>query len=63
MLNSKRKSTCTKHLNDSKAFIEYPNYMDDIYKKSEEYNPNKKWKILVVFDDMIADMLTLIQYN
>ena len=31
--------------------------MDDIYKNIEEYNPNKKWKILIVFDDMIADML------
>ena len=33
--------------------------MDDIYKNMEEYkilNPNKKWKILVAFDDMIADM-------
>ena len=31
--------------------------MDDIYKNIEEYNPNKKLKILIVFDDMIADML------
>ena len=31
--------------------------MDDIYKSIEEYNPNKKRKILIVFDDMIADML------
>ena len=31
--------------------------MDDIYKNIEEYNPNKKGKILIVFDDMIADML------
>ena len=29
--------------------------MDDIYKNFEEYNPNKKRKILIVFDDMIAD--------
>ena len=38
--------------------------MDDVYKNIEEYNPNKKRKILIVFDDMIADMLineTLIQ--
>ena len=32
--------------------------MDDIYKNIEEYNPNKKPKILIVFDDMIADMLS-----
>ena len=31
--------------------------MDDIYKIIEEYNPNKKRKILILFDDMIADML------
>ena len=32
--------------------------MDHIYKNIEDYNPNKKRKILIVFDDMIADMLT-----
>ena len=32
--------------------------MNDIYKNIEEYNPNKKRKILIVFDDMIADMLS-----
>ena len=48
----------TKHLNDSKAFIEYSNDMDNIYKNIEEYNPNKKQKILIVFDDMIAGMVS-----
>ena len=32
--------------------------MDDIYKNIEKYNPNKKSKILIVFDVMIADMLS-----
>ena len=32
--------------------------MDAIYKNIEEYNPNKKRKILIVFDDTIADMLS-----
>ena len=32
--------------------------MDDIYKNIEDYNPNKWLKILIVFDDMIADMLS-----
>ena len=36
----------------------HSNDMINIYKKIEEYNPNKKHKILVVFDDMIADMLS-----
>ena len=31
--------------------------MDDIYKNFEEYNPSKKRKILIVFDDMIADKI------
>ena len=58
MLISKRKSTGLKYLNDSKAFIEYSNDMDDIYINIEDYNPNKKQKILTVFDDMIADLLS-----
>ena len=32
--------------------------MDDIYKNIEEYNPVKERKILIVFSDMIADMLS-----
>ena len=56
-LVDKRKSTGLKHFNDSKAFIEYSNDMDDICKNIEEYNPNEKRKILIVFEDMIPDML------
>ena len=37
--------------------MEHSNYMDDICKNIEEYNPNKERKILIVFDYMIADML------
>ena len=33
-------------------------YMDNIYEYIKEYNPNKKQKILTVFDDMIADILS-----
>ena len=36
----------------------YPNDMNDIYKNIEEYNPNKKRKILIVFGDMIAVILS-----
>ena len=32
--------------------------MNHIYKNNEEYNPNKKQKILIFFDDMIADILS-----
>ena len=47
-----------KHLNDSKAFFEYLNNIDNIYKNIEEYSPNKKCKMVIVFDDMIATMLS-----
>ena len=57
-LINKQESTGLKYFNDSKAFIEYSNDMADIYKNIEEYNSNKKRKILIVFDDMIADMLS-----
>ena len=57
MLINKLESTGLKYLNDSKAFIEYYNDMDDIYKNIEEYNPNKKHEILIVFVAMIAGML------
>ena len=45
------------HLEDPKAFMEYSNDMEDAYKNIENYNPGKKRKILIVFDDMIADMI------
>ena len=56
-LINKRESTGLKHLNDPKAFIEYSNDMQDVYKNIEEYNPGKKGKTLIVFDDMIIDMI------
>ena len=57
MLINKRECTGLKHLNNSKAFIEYSNDMGDVDINNEEYNPNKKTKILIVFDDMITVML------
>ena len=45
------------HYDDSKAFMEYSNDMQDVYKNIEDYNPDKKRKILLVFDEMIADMI------
>ena len=56
-LINKRNSTRLTHLNDPKTFIEYSNDMQDIYKNMEEHNPSKKRKILIVFDDMIADTI------
>ena len=53
-----RKNTGIKHLNDGNAFIEYSSTMDDVYKNTDDYNPNRKRNILIVFDDMIADIMT-----
>ena len=53
----KHEDVGTKNFNDSKAFIEYSNDMNDVYKNIEEYNSNKKRKTLTVFDGIIADML------
>ena len=58
LLINKSESTDVKYLTNSKSFNEYSNEMDDIYKIIEEYNPNKERKILIVFDDMVADMLS-----
>ena len=46
-----------KHLNDVKSFIEYSTDVNNIYKNIKEYSPNKKRKILIVFFNMITDML------
>ena len=37
--------------------------MDDIYKNIKEYHPNKKRKLLIVFENKIADMLTNKKHN
>ena len=46
-----------KHFNDRKAFIQYSNDMQDAYKNINEYNTYEKRKTLIVFDDIIADMI------
>ena len=45
------------HFKHPKAFIEYSNDMYDVYRNTEDYNPDKDSKILIVFDYMIADMI------
>ena len=52
------KNVGIKHLNDSKAFIECSNTMDDVYENINDYNPSRKRKVLIIFDDMIADILS-----
>ena len=52
-LIKKREDVGIKHLNDQSAFIEHSNTMDDIYNNINDYNPTRKKKILIVFDDTI----------
>ena len=47
-----------KNYNDLTACIEYSNTMDDVYNNIDDYNPKRKRKILIVFDEMIADIMT-----
>ena len=57
ILINKKESTILKHFNDFKAFIEYSNDMQDVCENIEEYNTDKERKILIAFDNMIADMI------
>ena len=54
----KCKNAGIKHLNDPNAFIECWNTMDDVYENIDDQNPNRKRKILIAFDGMIADIMT-----
>ena len=56
-LINKREKVGLDHFDDPKAFMGYPNDMQDVYKNIEYCNPIKKRKVLIVFDDMIADMI------
>ena len=41
----------------SEAFVEHSNDMDDIYENIDEYYPNEKCRVLILLDDIIADIL------
>ena len=56
-LINKREKVGLNHFSDPKAFMEYSNDMQDVYKNIEDYNPIKKRQVLIIFDDMIADMI------
>ena len=58
-LINKREQAGIKNLDDPKAFIEYSDDMDDVLDDVNNYNKNRDKKVLIVFDDMIAD----IEYN
>ena len=53
-LIKKYENAGVKHFNDPNAFIQCSNTIDDV----DDYNSGRKRKILIVFDDMIADIMT-----
>ena len=57
-LLKKRVNAGVNNYNDPSAFIEYSISMDDVFSNIDDYNPKRKRKILIVFDDMIADIMT-----
>ena len=46
-----------------KAFIEYSDTMEDVYNNIDNYNPKRKQKAIIVFDDMVADINTNKKYQ
>ena len=56
-LINKREQAETKNLNDPHAFIEYSNDMNDVIDDINNYNKNRDKKVLIIFDDMIAEIM------
>ena len=56
-LINEREKVGLNHYNNLKTFIEYSNYMQDVYKNFDEYNTDKERKVLIAFDDLIAEMI------
>ena len=54
----KREVAGTKYFSDPNAFIQRSNTMDDVYENIDDYNTRRKRKNLILFDDMIADIMT-----
>ena len=52
-----REKAWIKNCNDPNAFIEYSNTMDDAFSNIDNYNSQRKRRIVIVFDDMIADIM------
>ena len=56
-LINKREQAGIKNLNDPHAFIEYSNDMNDVLEDINNYNKKRDKKVLIIFDDMIADIM------
>ena len=62
-LINKRKKAELDHFDDPKAFMEYSNDIQDACKNIEDYNLDKKRKVLIIFDDMISEMINIKRIN
>ena len=62
-LIKKREDTEIKHLNNPNVFIECSNTMDDVYENINDYNPIRKRKKIIVFGDMVADIMDNKQFQ
>ena len=56
LLVNGREKVGIKKLKNPKALIDYSQIIDDVYENLEDYNPTKKMRVLIAFDDMTADM-------
>ena len=56
-LINKRQKVGIKHFNDPNAFIEFSSDIKDVYSNIDMYNPGKDRKVIIIFDDMIAEKL------
>ena len=56
-LLNKKEQAGIKYFNDPTAFIEYSDDMNDVFTNIDDYNKQKKRRVLIIFDDMIADIM------
>ena len=54
LLINEREKVGIENLKNRKTFIDYKQTIYDVYENLENYNPTKKRRVLIVFDDMIA---------
>ena len=54
----KREDARIKHLHNPSAFIQYSSTMDDVYNNIDDYKPRRNKKNFIVFDGMVADIMT-----
>ena len=54
----KREDARIKNLGNPGAFIQYSSTMDDVYNNIDDYNPRRNKKNFIVFDNMVADIMT-----